>query len=162
AKAQPKPMPNRPQPAIPPELAKLYSPKPGYANYYFNKLEQDRLLGQLAALGDFKSVAGNWDLEGSVEIGPKKSVFRATSGEEADRTQDGKPVVRAWTYHLKPETLPGLPEADEGEEKMPLRVAVRKAATVLRKHATSFPQEFFGKEDAEFKAEGEKIEKDAA
>jgi S1-C subfamily serine protease len=161
AKPQQQPMPNRPQPVIPPELAKLYTPKPGFANYYFNKQEQDRLLAELAKQGDFKSLTGNWELEGQAEIGGKRSPFKVTVGEEEERAKDGKPAVRAWTYHLKPETLPGLPEADDGEEKMAKRVAVRKAATVLRKHANTFPQEILGKDEATLKAEAERLAKDS-
>jgi S1-C subfamily serine protease len=161
-KPKPRPMMGRPQPAIPAELAKLYQPKAGYANYHFNKLEQDRLLADFAKHGNFSAVQGTWDIEGQADAAGKKSSFKFTIGEEDDRTADGKPVVRAWTYHLKPETLPAVPEAEEGDEKLPLRVAVRKAAAALRKHANTFPQEILGKDDAELKDQAAKVEKDTS
>src|SRR5438105_3681934 len=47
-------MPQPPKAKIPETpAAKLYEPKLGYANYYFNKLERDRLLGEFRKHGDF-------------------------------------------------------------------------------------------------------------
>lgn len=163
ADAQPKPMQVRGgRPPINPELAKYYQPKPGFANYYFNKLEQDRVMAKLTEHGNFTSLSGNWNFEGQADAQGKKMTFKATVGEEEDVTKDGKPVVRAWTFHLKPENLPAPPEADEGEEKQPYRLAVRKAAAALRKHANSFPQEILGKDDADLKAQAEKLQTSAA
>jgi S1-C subfamily serine protease len=156
------PMPRRPMAPINPELAKLYQKKPGFANYYFNKLEQDRLLGQFGAHGNFSTLTTGWELEGQSDVQGRKGTFKITIGDEDDRTKEGKVVVRAWTYHLKPETLPAAPEADEGEDKQPYRLAVRKAAAALRKHATSFPQEILGKDDEDLKAQATKLQTSAS
>jgi S1-C subfamily serine protease len=162
--AQPRRPMVRPQQQAPvnPEVAKLYQPKPGFSNYYFNKFEQDRLMAAFAKHGSFTNLTGEWVLEGDGDARGRKGNFRMSAGEEEDRTKDGKPVVRVWTYHLKAETLPALPEAEEGEEKMPRRVAVRKAMAALKKHANSFPQEILGKDEAELKAQGEKFAKDSS
>ena len=48
--------------------AKLYQPRPGYANYYFNKVEQDRLMTAFRKHGDFQPLAGNWTIEGTVRL----------------------------------------------------------------------------------------------
>jgi len=67
---KPKPQPGqlprlrrgRPQP---PEKHKhLFIQKAGYANYYFNKLQQDRVLLSLGTLGKFSDVSGTWRLLG--------------------------------------------------------------------------------------------------
>jgi serine protease Do len=159
AEGQPR-QPGRPAPAINPALAKLYQPKPGFSNYYFNKLEQDRLLGKFTEHGNFTALNGGWEFEGQADVQGRKGTFKISVGDEDDRTKEGKPVVRAWTYHLKPETLPAAPEADEGEDKQPYRLAVRKAAAALRKHATSFPQEILGKDDDDLKAQAAKLQPD--
>ena len=54
-----------PPPApVPEHLKKLFETKPGFANYYFNKVEQDRALKGLKSLGDFSSRTGSWKLGG--------------------------------------------------------------------------------------------------
>ena len=103
---QPKPPQGRPAPAINPELAKFYQPKPGFSNYYFNKLEQDRLLGKFTEHGNFTPLLGQWDFEGQADVQGRKGTFKIGIGDEEDRTKEGKPVARAWTYHLKPRRCP--------------------------------------------------------
>jgi len=51
--------------------AKFYEAKAGYANYYFNKQERDRLLASISKNGDFKTLAGNWQLQATGRIGDK-------------------------------------------------------------------------------------------
>lgn len=41
---------------------KLYQAKAGFANYYFNKLEQERLLKAFRKHGDFSKAAGDWGI----------------------------------------------------------------------------------------------------
>src|SRR5579884_1721872 len=49
--------------------ARLYEAKPGFANYYFNKLERDRLLKDFhAAFGEYKDVNGDWTIRGAGEV----------------------------------------------------------------------------------------------
>jgi serine protease Do len=65
---QPKPGPRPgPRPAAPPpgKVAKLYEAKRGYANYYFNKQAQDRLLADFAKRGDFSAFKGSWTINTS-------------------------------------------------------------------------------------------------
>ncbi|HZL89411.1 MAG TPA: trypsin-like peptidase domain-containing protein [Pirellulaceae bacterium] len=64
----------QPKPQIPAEAAKLIQSKPGYANYYFNELNRDRVWSAFAAKGDFAKVAGIWTLEGDLADGGKISV----------------------------------------------------------------------------------------
>jgi S1-C subfamily serine protease len=140
---KPRPRPGPPRPRTPPRKSAataLYEPKAGFANYRFNKLERDRLLADFRKHGDFTTVAGDWGFEAT---GGKSDVKVAIREELPDKGPDGKPIVRAGTYHLKPETLPELPKVDDPKSEAPFRQAVRQAAGLLLKHARSFPQEFW-------------------
>jgi serine protease Do len=93
----------------PSPAAKYYEAKEGFANYYFNKLEQDRLLKGLRNHGDFSTVAGNWTLEGTVRLKKLRTESRAKFDitEEKDG-QSSKPVIRLkiddFPYALEPFT----------------------------------------------------------
>jgi len=84
-KPEPEPKPKQPQPdpgkppipKIPGKTpapgpsgpgAKMYEAKPGFANYYFNKLARDRLLAAFTKHGDFSGVGGNWTIDGGVRL----------------------------------------------------------------------------------------------
>jgi S1-C subfamily serine protease len=60
------PVPGQPRQGPPPvdpgAAAKFYEAKAGFANFHFNKLERDRLLGLFAKHGDFGKVQGDWKL----------------------------------------------------------------------------------------------------
>ncbi len=57
------------KPALPDKYKKMLVKKEGFANYYFNQLEQDRTLKGLKDLGDFASVGGAWTLTGKTGEG---------------------------------------------------------------------------------------------
>jgi hypothetical protein len=62
--------PGAPAPEAPPAdspALKLHKAKPGYANYYFNELAQQKLLTGFAKHGDFAKLTGPWTLEGDFE-----------------------------------------------------------------------------------------------
>jgi S1-C subfamily serine protease len=63
--------PNKPVPDSP--AKKLYEAKAGYANFYFNKLERDRLLAGFRKHGDFSSLAGNWTIDAAGSVRQNKS-----------------------------------------------------------------------------------------
>jgi len=64
-KGKPVPVRRRRPTAKPPEKYKhMYVKKTGFANYYFNQLEQKRTLRGLKNLGDFSKVTGRWILTG--------------------------------------------------------------------------------------------------
>jgi serine protease Do len=48
----------------PPEVAKLIEPRRGYANFYFNKLNRERVWNAATAGADFSKTAGTWTLKG--------------------------------------------------------------------------------------------------
>ena len=76
--------PEQPEPKKPDEespAAKFYEAKPGFANYYFNKLEQERLLAGLRKHGDFVEATGVWRFDAEVE----RPVKNALQGEVDDK-----------------------------------------------------------------------------
>jgi S1-C subfamily serine protease len=70
----PQPAPRRQQrpPANSP-ATKLYQAKPGYANYYFNKLETTRLWTAFRKHGDFSALNGNWIIDAEWEVNQKSA-----------------------------------------------------------------------------------------
>lgn len=69
-------MGNKPPP-IPPEIKKLIVERSGYANYYFNELNRDRVWSAFAKGGDFTGAAGAWKLTGEMEGGGKVEITLA-------------------------------------------------------------------------------------
>ena len=67
---KPIPIPRpRPKASVPAKYKHLFVKKTGYANYYFNKLEQDRTLRGIKSLGDFSKSFGKWTLSGKTDAG---------------------------------------------------------------------------------------------
>jgi S1-C subfamily serine protease len=88
---QPKPgQPMQPIPNSP--AAKLYEAKPGYANYYFNKQERDRLLSSFRTkFADLTKAPKEWVIDTEGEVGLRNGAVGITLTEE----KDGNPVVHA-------------------------------------------------------------------
>ncbi len=72
------PQPHKPMPKghpaakkkpIPPHVAKLIVKKSGYANYYFNKLNQQRVWSKFVTHGDFSDAPDTWTLRGKMVSG---------------------------------------------------------------------------------------------
>lgn len=68
--------PSTDSPAV--ELTKYFEKRAGFVNYYFNKLERDRTLREMPALGDFSAVHGKWVFTGRTDNGQD---FRIVFGE---------------------------------------------------------------------------------
>lgn len=93
----PVPMPKLPGqegPKIPEEAAQLIKARPGYANYYFNELNRDRVWSAFTAKGDFATVAGEWLLEGEVAGGGKVQIKLGDSASSGTFPQ-GEVTVEA-------------------------------------------------------------------
>jgi S1-C subfamily serine protease len=85
------PQPPRPRaPARNSPAAKFYEPKPGFANYYFNKLERGRLLAGFQKHGDFSPLSGQWSLTGRAEI-KQRTVPLEVTFTEAPATSEPPP-----------------------------------------------------------------------
>ncbi len=145
-KPRPRPGPPRPQPPPRKSAATAYfEAKPGFANYYFNKLERDRLWAAFQKHGDFSSVLGDWVIEA---VNDKNNEVKVAIREEMDdKGPDGKPIAREGTYHLKADMLPELPA--EGDSESELRAAVRRAVALMKTHIHSFRQEWWTEESDE-------------
>jgi serine protease Do len=129
--------------------AKLYQPKPGFANYYFNKVETERLMTAFHKHGEFKALAGNWSIEGTVRL--KK--LRTDSKMKIDITEEKeggsiRPMVSLrigdFDYTLQPikdkqepEVLK-MPESSGG-----LLSALYLYRLFLTQGEKSFPSEFY-------------------
>jgi S1-C subfamily serine protease len=147
---KPRPRPAPPRPPVPPRkspASAYFEQKPGFANYYFNKQERDRLLGGFHQHGEFSGLAGDWIVEAQADLKQGKTDFLASIREEQeDLGPNGKPLPGVNTYHLKVESLPPLPDADAKDSQSAYRQAVRKADGLLRQHAKSFPQEVWAED----------------
>src|SRR5262249_46448915 len=64
-----KPKAALPKDELSPEYKKLLEKKPGYANYYFNKLEQNRVLAGMAPFVGWHGVGGRWVMNGKTTDG---------------------------------------------------------------------------------------------
>jgi S1-C subfamily serine protease len=157
---RPRPGPPRPQPpARKSPATAFFEAKPGFANHYFNKLERERLWAAFKKHGDFSQTHGEWIIEG---LNDKNTETRVSIREELDdKGPDGKPATRDASYHLRPDMLPDLPAVEDNESE--LRGAVRRAVGLLKKHARSFPQEFWSAAtDDELRSAINDVQKDVA
>ncbi|WP_339729893.1 trypsin-like peptidase domain-containing protein [uncultured Gimesia sp.] len=76
-------MPNpheKPAPAPPEKHKHLYVPKTGFANYYFNQQQQDRLLQALNTTSNFSDRKGTWSLTGKQGNGSEFTLTLADKG----------------------------------------------------------------------------------
>ena len=88
-RGKPKPIPDDlnphksvklPKEELPAEYKKLFVKKPGYANYYFNQQEQQRVLHGLEPLHAWRNVAGRWKLTGKTALGEEFVITLADKG----------------------------------------------------------------------------------
>ena len=98
-KAPPKNPPKKPAGgkeavALPPEVAKLIEDREGFANYYFNRLHQERLAQAIARDTDASVAAKVWKLKGELAGGGTFSVMLGDERSEGEFPA-GKVVVDA-------------------------------------------------------------------
>ncbi len=91
---QPQPgQPPQPQPQQPPqpkasgERAKMYETRKGYSNWYFNKLERDKLLDAFKKHGDFSELKGKWSLTGDYKMADRNGNMAAEFTPDKDGTK---------------------------------------------------------------------------
>jgi S1-C subfamily serine protease len=83
----PRPEPGKPVPKPPPvnpasPAAKLYEPKPGFANFHFNRLQRDRLLAAFNKHGDFAAATGPWSFNADIDTKLRKTEAKLSISEE--------------------------------------------------------------------------------
>lgn len=57
--------------------AELYEEKDGFANWYFNLVEQDRLMTAFREHGDFSTLSGDWSFDGNYEMAARSGSMKA-------------------------------------------------------------------------------------
>src|SRR5947208_980283 len=67
---------------------KFFEAKKGFANYYFNRQERDRLLAAFRKHGDFTPATGDWAAKATGEVKGRKVEVRLAAKLEKDK--DGK------------------------------------------------------------------------
>ncbi len=93
----PGPGPGPTAPAGPSPASKLYEAKAGFANFYFNKLEQQRLLAAFHKHGDFSKATGDWGIRTTgmlyAGVGPrgKRVVADFSLKNKGARDGEGRP-----------------------------------------------------------------------
>lgn len=63
-----------------PKIDHLLEKKDGYANYYFNRLEQERVIQGLAEFDPWRSVVGRWKVSGKTSTGDEFTLTLADAG----------------------------------------------------------------------------------
>jgi serine protease Do len=109
----PKP-PTRPSPA-----SKLFVAKPGFANYYFNKLQQEQLWGRFQKYGDFSPFRGDWTIKATGLLyngGARGKRITAVFSVKDRGSKDGKndlvqAVIDELPYNLEPLKVDEKPDA---------------------------------------------------
>ncbi|MGD0896675.1 MAG: trypsin-like peptidase domain-containing protein [Thermoguttaceae bacterium] len=91
-----------PPPPMPEAVKRVFEEKHGYANYYFNKIEQLRVWKAWQARGDFKDLAGRWTLQGHLQSG---SAYRLRLGA-ADAVLEAPAGDFKWTPAAEAASLP--------------------------------------------------------
>ncbi len=99
--------------------AKMFEARKGFANFYFNRQELDRLLASNKKQGDFTSLKKEWSWSGTYERDKANGAFAISYSEEkTDPTKEAQPVVKtqfgATTYQVEPKgyDLSKIEEAD--------------------------------------------------
>src|SRR5262249_16047136 len=70
---------------------KLYEAKPGFANFYFNKQERERLLGAFKKHGDFGDAQGDWKITARGTVKGKRVLAELIVKDKG--AKDGKSLL---------------------------------------------------------------------
>ncbi len=104
---QPQPQPGQPQQPRKPETKHpMFEAKKGYANFYFNKLEKDRLVKQIKeTMGDFSTLKGPWEIKSAGIVKDKRTTaeFAIIERGAADGKLDVvKATIDGLIYNIAP------------------------------------------------------------
>jgi S1-C subfamily serine protease len=82
---QPVPLPKGPRPSG--EAAKMYEARKGFSNWYFNVIEQNKLLEKFRKHGDFSELRGTWTIDGQYEQPDRRGPMKIVLSEGAEGTK---------------------------------------------------------------------------
>jgi serine protease Do len=117
------PRPGNPRPVDPNQSAAAKSParqyyeeKAGFANYYFNKRQQETLLKDfIKNFGDFSSVKGAWEASGSIELADRTGKLAL----RWQQTNDDLTEVSISRNEIVDSLTPLLPDQPVGTLQLP-------------------------------------------
>ncbi len=100
----PRPVP--PTPKVDSPASKLFKEKKGFANYYFNELQQQKLLAGFAKWGDFSTLTGDWIVDGEFvsenRSGPMKLHIKNFTAADSKETRTIVQMKLNVDYELEP------------------------------------------------------------
>ncbi len=67
---------------VPEALKKQYEERTGYANFYFNRENVQRIWKELVARGDFSTAGGNWTIVGQPVVGDQPMPLQPAAGDK--------------------------------------------------------------------------------
>jgi serine protease Do len=88
--------------------AKYYEPKPGYANYYFNREERKRVFTSFRKHSDFSALDGAWSFEGKIRLLKARSESDFSCEIKEGGTQSGEETTVRLKIGAFPEVLTPL------------------------------------------------------
>jgi len=121
----PRPQPGRPAPGPPgankanaSPAKKMFEAKPGFANFYFNKLATTELMKSFQKHGDFTTLNGPWKLEGKIVLSDRDGDCVLTWAEDKDNATEIKLARGQIVDSVKP--LDAKAETPKAEMMLPL------------------------------------------
>ena len=148
---KPRPVQPGPQPKPPPvpdsPASKFFEAKPGFANYYFNKLERDRLWTAFQKHGNFEKAKGAWTADGDLEMNKKVGLAQAVIGQEKTIRNEKRILTRLNLGGVQFEVDLLKPGQDPRDLKDPpnsggLLVALYQYHRLLTHGVSGFEQQF--------------------
>src|SRR5438445_13731407 len=82
----PAPAPGPVQPVPPSPASKYFEAKHGFANYYFNREAQKRLMDAFHKHGDFSDLKGEWTLKAAGEADNRETNLELNIKDAGDKT----------------------------------------------------------------------------
>jgi hypothetical protein len=92
------------KPAVPEKFAAFVQPRAGYANYYFNQLERDRVWKAAQSQGNFVALRNPWTLRGKVAGGGETQL--ALGDDVSSAMLAGENVTRSGEKDLGEQLVP--------------------------------------------------------
>ena len=124
--------PTRPKPKPPEKYKHMHVKKDGYANYYFNQLEQKRVTKAINDLGDFSKLGDKWTITGNSAPDKPFTLTLANAG-----------LGLEWNGGAFFQALDGSDFEDEPEGTGGLLLAMHHLKLMLTKRELAFTEFFY-------------------
>ncbi|MDA1212583.1 MAG: trypsin-like peptidase domain-containing protein, partial [Planctomycetota bacterium] len=117
---------------VPEKYRHLLVKKSGFANYYFNQLEQTRILGWLDSLGNYANAEGTWNLTGRTD---RDQAFDLTMAPQGVGLELGEQVFV--------QTLDDVQFNDEPPDTGGFLIALHQLKQMLVRHEEGFAELYY-------------------